>query len=385
MSGDPKPASASVNDDLCRVGTLDNSLLDICQIKLDGTNYLLWSRSFTLAVTARGMSKFIAGLVTQPTDAGPELEIWKSQNALAMTWLFNSMLPTIRHIFLLLDTPYTVWTTVAQTYSQKGNDAQAFELRTKLRGLDQYNRSLVEYYAELRGVWQELDYYRAFQAVCAADATTFHQMVEKERIYDFLAGLDIEYDPIRVQVLGRVPFPTLGEAYACVQQEESRRSAMVRPSIPDRSALIAIPPPRDGKSSQGQFGDKSGFVDRELLRCDYCNKTRHTREFCRKLHDCPSSGKGNGKGSGKGGGPVRSHAHVLESTGDMLPDPIGTHLQAPMPGPSQSGGVLSQGKLQTLRRLMTKLDSPSATASASTTFSYFAHTGAGYGENDWQW
>jgi hypothetical protein len=52
-------------------------------------------------------------------------------------------------------------------------------------------------------------------------------MVEKDRLYDFLAGLDVEYDPIRVQVLGRVPFPSLGEAYACVQEEEIRRCAMV--------------------------------------------------------------------------------------------------------------------------------------------------------------
>lgn len=108
---------------------------------------------------------------------------------------------------------------MAQTYSQrqKGNVAQAFELRRRLRGLDQNNRSLTEYYFELSGVWQELDCYRGFQAVCTPDATAFQQMVEQERIYDFLAGLNFEYDPIRVQVLCRIPFPSLGEAYACVQ------------------------------------------------------------------------------------------------------------------------------------------------------------------------
>ena len=44
----------------------------------------------------------------------------------------------------------------------------------------------------------------------------FQQAVEKERVYDFLAGLNLEYDQIRVQVLGRSPFPTLHEAYALV-------------------------------------------------------------------------------------------------------------------------------------------------------------------------
>lgn len=41
-------------------------------------------------------------------------------------------------------------------------------------------------------------------------------MVEQERVYDFLAGLNFEYDPIRVLVLRRILFPSLGEAYACV-------------------------------------------------------------------------------------------------------------------------------------------------------------------------
>lgn len=64
---------------------------------------------FILAISACGMPKFIAGPLTQPATAGPELETWTSQNALAMTWLFNSMKPTIRRTFLLLDTPYKIW------------------------------------------------------------------------------------------------------------------------------------------------------------------------------------------------------------------------------------------------------------------------------------
>ncbi|GFY98612.1 hypothetical protein Acr_13g0000130 [Actinidia rufa] len=92
---------------------LENVPLDICGIKLDGTNYLIWSRTFTLAIEARGMSEFI----------------------------------------------------------------------------------------EEHG----------FQAVCTVNAASWLKRLEKERVYDFLACLDVEYDQIRVQVLGRVPFPSLGE------------------------------------------------------------------------------------------------------------------------------------------------------------------------------
>lgn len=50
-------------------------------------------------------------------------------------------------------------------------------------------------------------------------------------MYDFLAGLNLEYDQICVQVLDRSPFLTLHEAYALIQQEESQRSAMVYPYV----------------------------------------------------------------------------------------------------------------------------------------------------------
>jgi hypothetical protein len=147
----------------------------------------------------------------------------------------------IRHNFLLLDTPHKIWTTAAQTYSQQGNDAQCFELRKRLRHSDQHHRSVAEYFAELSGLWQEFDFYQGFQAVCTEDATNWLKRLEKERIYDFLAGLDMEYDPNRVQVLGCVQFPSLGEAYAIVQQKESRRGAMMHTPISGPSALVASP------------------------------------------------------------------------------------------------------------------------------------------------
>ncbi|KAI8535197.1 hypothetical protein RHMOL_Rhmol10G0155100 [Rhododendron molle] len=169
MLEEQKNASASTKNELSHVGTMDNSSLDICHIKLDGTNYLNWSRTFTLAIEARGM-------------------------------------------------------------------------------------------------------------------------LEKERVYDFLAGLDIEYDQIRVHVLGYVPFPSLGEAYAIVQQEESMRGATLHTPTFDRFALVAIPQGQFGSSSglvlpqsgKSQSGTNSGPIDRESLWCDYCNNTGHTRE---KLSD----------------------------------------------------------------------------------------------------
>ena len=55
---------------------------------------------------------------------------------------------------------------------------------------------------------------------CPVDIAKLQKQIEKERIYDFLIGLDPELDQIRVQVWGKDPFPTLRGAYAYVRSEE---------------------------------------------------------------------------------------------------------------------------------------------------------------------
>ena len=129
--------------------SLGNPSLRITSVVLDGSNYLVWSRSFTLAITAQGLLGFLTGNNKRPSSGGPELTTWSEKNALVMTWLINSIHPTISRTFVLMDSAHEIWLAAAQLYSQQGNDAQAYELRKKIRGFFQKDRSLVEYYAEL--------------------------------------------------------------------------------------------------------------------------------------------------------------------------------------------------------------------------------------------
>nr|CAD1837563.1 unnamed protein product [Ananas comosus var. bracteatus] len=95
--------------------------------------------------------------------------------------------------------------------------------------------TVAQYIAELSSLWQELDYCHDFQAKCPDDAAMFQKQIES--FYDFLAGLQVEFDPIRVQVRGRDLFPLLKEAYAYVQQEESRGNAMIYQLTFEKSAF----------------------------------------------------------------------------------------------------------------------------------------------------
>ncbi|KAK6927393.1 Retrotransposon Copia-like, N-terminal [Dillenia turbinata] len=183
----------------------DNLSLQISPVKLDGTNYLSLSRSCLLFIQARGLKGYVTGEKPKPAITDSTCNQWEAENSLV------------------------------------GNDAQIYELRNRVHGTKQGEMTIAQYFAELSGLWQELDYYQDFQAVCPEDATKFQKLVEKERIYDFLAGLNMEYDQIRVQVL-------------------------------EKAGLVS-----KTTCEQMKTGDSS-ISNKDQLKCDYCGKPGHTKD-----------------------------------------------------------------------------------------------------------
>lgn len=61
---------------------------------------------------------------------------------------------------------------------------------------------------------KELDYYQYFQAKCLDNATKMQKMADNKLVFDFLVGL-VGLD-VRIQLLGRDPFPTLKQTYSYV-------------------------------------------------------------------------------------------------------------------------------------------------------------------------
>lgn len=52
------------------------------------------------------------------------------------------------------------------------------------------------------------------QTKCSEDATILNKFVGKDQIYDFLAGVHIEFDSVRVQILRKDESRSLNEAIA---------------------------------------------------------------------------------------------------------------------------------------------------------------------------
>lgn len=86
-----------------------------------------------LFIKILGLEYYVTRVKEQkPATNGPTARQWDLEHSLVISWLINAMQPNTAHGYLLLDTAWKIWSAVANTYSQIGNDARIYELRKKI-------------------------------------------------------------------------------------------------------------------------------------------------------------------------------------------------------------------------------------------------------------
>ncbi|XP_073133787.1 uncharacterized protein [Henckelia pumila] len=196
----------------------DASSLHITTHKLDGRNYLQWAQSVKIVICGRGKLGYLTGELPSPDSKDPAAcSTWLVENSIVLAWLINSMEPHISRRYLWFKTAKEVWDAARNMYSDLGNASQIFELRSKLKELKQGSKSVTQYFSDLQDLWQELDLFLDENPMCATCSIKASHNIEKERVFDFLAGLNRNLDEVRGRVVARDPFPSTEEAFADVR------------------------------------------------------------------------------------------------------------------------------------------------------------------------
>ena len=147
-----------------------------------------------------------------------------------------------------------------------------------------------KYYNDLQGLWREIDFRQPNPMKCAIDIQSYNSMLQEERVYIFLDGLDDRLDLVRSDVLHLKPFPLIEQAYAHVQREDLRQSVMISGAeVVTSCAVMATKGVRSGQSQtllkSGSSSRSKGHFDGN--KCTHCGSTKHTRETCFKVHGYP--------------------------------------------------------------------------------------------------
>lgn len=159
-------------------------------------------------------------------------------------------------------------------YSDLGNASPMFEIRSKLKEMKQGSESVTQYFSDLQELLKELDLFFEEDHACVTCSVKLRKHLEKERVFDFLAGVNRYLDEVRGRVVARDPLPSPEDAFAEVRREEIHRKVILPeailelPNVPEGFALILHKHP---SSAKFHFDSKSS--NRPI--CEYCHYPGH--------------------------------------------------------------------------------------------------------------
>jgi len=175
--------------------TNDSSAAQIV-IKLDGSNYPLWSQIVEMYISGKDKLGYINGDLPRPLSTDPGFQKWRTENAIEKGCLINSMDTSLIANFIRFPTAKIVWDSISTTYFDGSDTSQVYGLKRQVTNVKQNGGSIEKYYNDLQRLWIEIDFCRPNPMVCQIDIQKYNPIIQEDRVYVFLDGLDDRLDKI---------------------------------------------------------------------------------------------------------------------------------------------------------------------------------------------
>ncbi|KAF7806657.1 retrovirus-related Pol polyprotein from transposon TNT 1-94 [Senna tora] len=281
---------------------------------MKGENYEEWARAVRTALRAKKKHGFVDGSITQPADDSAELEDWWAVNSMLVSWIRNTIEPTLRSTISHRENARDLWEDVRQRFSI-ANGPRVQQLRANLANCKLNGEPIVTYFGKLKMIWDELGNYEQLPVCtctgCKCDvAAKLEKKVEEDKAHQFLMGLDEEgYGTMRSNILSTEPLLNLNRVYAmAVQQEQVKIMMRTKEERGNPMSFVM----QAGARNSGKNKDKT-------WTCSNCKREGHDAENCFQLIGYPEwwgnrSRTGGGhdggrkQGSSGGRGIVRANA-----------------------------------------------------------------------------
>lgn len=215
-----------------------------------------------------------------------------------------------------------VWKELVETYGQS-NKARLFQAQKEISCISQAGLDIVAYFNKAKKAWDEFTAVGATPKCtcgkCECDVNSRLQGYEQEqRVIQFIMGLNESYTPVRGNILMMKPFPTLGQVYSLLVQEEKQRQVKSGGIFQTESASFSAETGQIGGQSSGRLL-QARKQERGKTRpyCSHCKRQGHIMETCYKIHGYPNRQGGKNKnyrGANGAWGEQESQTDQLSST-----------------------------------------------------------------------
>ncbi|KAK2459095.1 putative mitochondrial protein [Trifolium repens] len=280
------------------------------------------------ALGAKNKLSFIDGSLPIPDLQDLNRSAWERCNHLIHSWIINSVSDSIAQTLVFHETAIDAWEDLRERFA-KIDRICISTLRNSLNNLKQGTKSVLDYFTEMRMLWEELNSHRPMphctcvhQCRCEAMRAARNYRVE-DQIIQFLTGLNEHFAVVKTQILLMDPLPSMNKVYSLVIQEESNNSSLVNSvpsaSVDDSNILVNAV---DSKKSQNRGkGPATSAKGKDNRHCTYCDRGGHTVDGCFKKHGYPnprSNSAANSIDLEGGNGNSSNGATVVASTSSNI-------------------------------------------------------------------
>ncbi|KAL0315708.1 UNVERIFIED_CONTAM: hypothetical protein Sradi_5449000 [Sesamum radiatum] len=241
----------------------EHSGLSLSSIPLDGSNFLVWSRSIYVSLGTRMKLGFIDGSFPQPATGSKTFEQWRRVDLMVISWIWNSISKDIVEAFMYAWSSRELWLELQRRYG-RSNGPMLYQIQRELSTVSQGDLSVTAYLTKVISLKNE-----------------------STELMQFLMGLHEVYESERSQILMMDPLPDVEKAYAMVLSVEKQRSVHINMKDFQHTNSIYHVAGKENKRGFNAVQKKKLFIDKRSLICDHCHKSGHSKDSCFKLHGIP--------------------------------------------------------------------------------------------------
>ncbi|XP_070675698.1 uncharacterized protein [Malus domestica] len=296
---------------------------------LQGDNYNTWSRAMRISLSAKNKLGLVDGTIDPPPETDKQFASWQRCNDMVLAWILNS-----------------VHDDIASSISQE-------------------QQSISAYYTKLKALWDELSSYHEPSTCTCGGLKTVNDQDEKERVMQFLMGLNESYAVVCGQILLMQPLPDTQKTYSLVLQQEKQVEVSLNRNNVNLHAMHVT---NNREPAVQAFQTSKGNTP---FQCTYCDKKYHTVDKCFYLNGFPPGHKYHGK-SMKPPNKRKSAANQVKGEAEAIKGAEPQHKATTSDGPKFTTEEYNQ-IMAMLKK--TNLD--------GNTQHYANATGHGYEEDDW--
>ncbi|XP_056689676.1 uncharacterized protein [Spinacia oleracea] len=280
----------------------DANSVQLISFKFNGEGYTSWKRSMLLALSAKNKIGFVDGSIEKPDPGTIECKAWERCNDLVCSLILCNLDEVISKSVMFLKSARAVWTDLEERFGF-ASMAQVYSLEQKLSEITQGNKSVSEFFTEIKSIWDAIEeahpmpYCTCNNCTCNVTKKFFQRQQEK-MVMQFMMKLADQYATIRGNVLMVPELPKVSEVYRLFAQEE-RHQEVSHTSNVSESVAFAAEKRRFGgdnwnnrNKSQATGYHRAGAHNRQGKAganyfCTNCQIPGHSIERCFKIIGYP--------------------------------------------------------------------------------------------------